>query len=209
MILLVRLAVHLLFCVPSFGLNLFVQVIPRFKPLHSVRTGEIAFFRKAQSTIECDPHHDFGVEVMLLFTSDFPDTQIGFIDLSADIIHNLSNCKPALPAERFAKFLSEVDTVEEFAVNVQLQVIDGTVADADGLAVFVSREMIELFFRQVFAAVNRIHARKKALGEVAPTDVNGLAHICNDPSDSLSLSLSKINSINAFASSVKPKRINA
>lgn len=60
--------------------------------------------------------------------------------------------------QRLGVLLREVDAVHELAVDVELDVVDCPVADVDGLGALVAREVDEVFFGEVFAAVDGVHA---------------------------------------------------
>lgn len=55
-----------------------------------------------------------------------------------DIVEDLSDGHPLVPSHRFAVFVVQIDAVHELAVDVELLVEGGAVADADGRAASVS-----------------------------------------------------------------------
>ena len=42
---------------PSFGLNLFIEVVSGFEPPHTVGTGKVSFLRQSKTAIDRDPSY--------------------------------------------------------------------------------------------------------------------------------------------------------
>ena len=56
------------------------------QPDGAVGAGETALLGEAETAIEGDPEHDFGVDEVLFFVAHFPDGHVGLVDDGEDEI---------------------------------------------------------------------------------------------------------------------------
>src|SRR2546421_9521714 len=84
------------------------------------------YFSSPNSTIKCDPAHDFGVHEMTSPTSYFPDTVVHLLPMSAYVLYQCTYQLPEGTIRRFSigfgAALAPVQmyAVQHFAKNVEL-----------------------------------------------------------------------------------------
>jgi len=61
----------------AFGHDVFVDLIANSEPFASVWAWETALLGKAETTVEGNPEHDFGVDEILFLVANFPDRHVG------------------------------------------------------------------------------------------------------------------------------------
>jgi hypothetical protein len=111
--------------------------------------------------------------------------------------------RPEHSHQRFGELLSQVNGIHQLSVDIlgkpdtcqhgfeplrlaithQLQMINGTVSNSDGLGILVSSQMIQFFFGQIFAAVDGIHAARVGASAEAFANMDLGTNICKEPSE--------------------------
>ena len=64
--------------------------------------------------------------------------------------------RPVVIGNRVAVLVEEINRIQEFAVDVELQVMKCAVADSNGARTFIALEMIEFVFGQIGTPIDTI-----------------------------------------------------
>jgi hypothetical protein len=148
------------------------------------------FRGEAYSAIEGDPAHEAGEEEFLALTADFPDAFVGELPVFTDPIEDLGDANPGVVGDGAPVFVVEIDSIEQFAIDIELELAPGGVADADRFGPAVTFEVIERDFIEIMMTVETVHDLEGPVGPV-PQQTRS-----SQPK-------------NAWASSVNPRRMRA
>src|SRR5207248_7165856 len=121
------------------------------------RTGASEAFDGLDTAVERDPRHHLRVREVALAPAHLPDPLIRLLPRVLEVSQY-----PALKRPRLLGHLQVVHTplmerVEHLAVDVELELSAGRVADAHRLRFLVAREPVEREFRQTPLAGDAVH----------------------------------------------------
>ena len=117
-------------CVPSLGHDFFVDLIADFQPAGSVG-GKRALVRQAQTAVQGNPRHDLGIDKVPAAAAHFPDAFVLSFPVVAKPVDEAAQAQPAVVADGFDVFVVEINRVHQFAVDVELELPVGRVADSN------------------------------------------------------------------------------
>jgi hypothetical protein len=160
------------FGVPEVGVDIVMNggadLVPVFEG-----SGQAAFRGEADPAIECDPAHEPGEEEFLALPADFPDAFVWQLPMLTDPIDDLGDAGPGIISNRAPVFVEEVDGIEEFAVDIELELAPCGIADADRFGTAVAFEMIEVDFVKVVVSIEAVHDLERAGGPGLPANPVG------------------------------------
>jgi hypothetical protein len=90
-----------------------------------------------------------------------PDPLVRPVPVVAHPLDDPDDVLPGLVGDGRPVLVVEVDGVDQLAVDVELELMSGPVADPDGRGPPVSLEMVERLLRQLRAAVDAVHDLKR------------------------------------------------
>lgn len=99
---------------------------------------------------------------MLHLSANLPDGQVGVAPDLADVVDDFADLQPVVVGEGSAHLLREIDSIEKLAVDIELDVIGGAIADSDGLLALVAVEVVESDLGDLLRAVDGVPARVRA-----------------------------------------------
>jgi hypothetical protein len=134
------------------------------------RRGQGAFHGQADPAIECDPAHEPGEEEFLALPADFPDALVWQLPMLTDPIDDLGDAGPGIITDGAPVFVVEIDGIEEFAVDIELELAPCGIADADWFGTAVAFEMIEADFVEVMVSIEAVHDLERAGGPGLPAN---------------------------------------
>ena len=110
-----------------------------------------------QEPVDANPGHDLGVDVALRVAARLPDVGGGLVPDPLEIFdqRRLDLDAARLPVDPGA--VRHVEAVEQLAVDVELDLVRGGVADQDGPRALVAGQPRRLVFRQAAPAVEPVH----------------------------------------------------
>jgi hypothetical protein len=85
--------------------------------------------RQANSPIESDPTHQPAVREILPAPSGLPNALLGLVPVVGEPANDVADAPPALLSRLKSMLVSEVETVDRLAVDVELHLIGGTIPD--------------------------------------------------------------------------------
>src|SRR4030095_3564078 len=98
----------------------------------------------------------------------FPDTLIRTLPIVPQPLQQTLNLLPSPVRDRLAVFVREVDGIHHLAVNIELQLLVSSVADANWPRIFVTAKMIQRDFLEILSAVHAVHnLQRTSLGIIA------------------------------------------
>ena len=119
--------------------------------------------READGAVERDPAHDARVGEVLLAAAHFPDAFVGLLPFLADKLDEARELHPEIAGDRRSAFVVKIDGVHELAVDIELELAGGAIADADGRGFPVALEMRERALGQIVRAIERMHELKRTI----------------------------------------------
>src|SRR5262249_54012794 len=134
--------------------DLAVHHVPHVGPADGVG-GQPPPQRHADRPIKGDPAHHLAVDEALPAATGLPDTVLGLVPMLAQPVHHSGDVCPAIVAHGYVR-VREVDGVERLALDVQLQLVRGAVADPDRAGSFVSLEVRQDLLVEVGRAVDAV-----------------------------------------------------
>lgn len=126
--------------VVTAGADLVVNAIAGVAPAVEFAV-ELELLEGLDAPIEGDPGHHFRVREVAAGTANFPDAFVGFLPVLRDEVDEVALDVPGVVGGGEAEVTFEVGGVDDLAVDVELELARGGVADADGAGVFVSAKM--------------------------------------------------------------------
>lgn len=110
-----------------------------------------------------DPAEELGIEEVARAAPDFPDPLIRRAPAGGGLVREGPEHGPELGAERpWHQRIAEVCGIQHLAIDIELRLVSGRVADAHRAGVAVPAEVVEYLFRKMRIAVNRLHAPEVA-----------------------------------------------
>src|SRR5262249_4283361 len=104
---------------------------------------ERALIRQAEATIKCDPAHDPGIEKLVLTPACLPDSIILTLPMIADPIQQTCQIHPQVMGDGFTVFVIEIDCIHQLTIDIELELVSGTVANAHRCRLPVALQMGE------------------------------------------------------------------
>src|SRR5207245_2392642 len=117
---------------------------------------ERAFRGQAEATIEGDPAHNPGMEKLMLPPAHLPNSVVFRVPMITDPIQQPCQIYPQVVRDGFAIFVIEIDGVHQLAINIELKLVSGTVADAHGCRLLVALQVGEELVGQATAALDAV-----------------------------------------------------
>ena len=94
---------------------------------------------------------------MLRAAAHLPDALVLALPVVADPVDHAADPQPRVVADRLAVLVEQIDRVQQLAVDVELQLVVGAVADPHRTRAHVAVEVIEHLLGQVLLAVDAVH----------------------------------------------------
>ena len=120
------------------------------------RRRQAAVAGQAARPVEGHPGHQRGVGKALPGAADLPHPLVRLLPVLGQPVEPLGQPHPQVVRDRHLAVV-EVDRVHQLAVDVDLPLVHGVVADPDGPGAPVALQMIEPGLRDLLAAVHRVH----------------------------------------------------
>ena len=124
---------------------------------------ERAFRGQTEATIEGDPAHNAGMEKFMLPPAHFPDPVIFRVPMITDPIQQTCQIHPQVMGDGFAIFVIEIDCIHQLAINVELQLVSGTVANAHRRRLLVALQVGEELLGPDTASVDAVEHLQGAI----------------------------------------------
>jgi hypothetical protein len=112
---------------------------------------------QADAAVEGHPAHEAAVGEVLLAAAGLRDALVRAVPVVAEPVEHGGDLLPAVVPDVQSVLVGEEDAVHGFAVDVELQLVRGSVADADWLRAAVAPPVGELVLDQVAEAVDPLH----------------------------------------------------
>ena len=94
---------------------------------------------------------------MLRPAANLPNSLVLGVPILGKPIQQFDDDSPELVVDGSARFVVEVDAVDQLAVDVELQLAGSTVANANGLRIPIAREVIEFELLEFVSPVDAVH----------------------------------------------------
>ena len=118
--------------------------------------GEGALLGQAQAAVESDPAHELRVDEVLPLAAYLPDAFVLLIPVVAHPVDEVVQVRPEVVRDGCVVLVAEVDGVHELAVDIELQLVGGSVADAYGGGATVAVEVVERGLGEVVPSVDAV-----------------------------------------------------
>src|SRR5215469_18554891 len=123
------------------GIEALVEASLTDIPMNAVAQGspivhrplELVVFRALDGTVEGDPAHDFREDVMLRLPAPLPDAVVRLTPDLGKMLEHRAAQGPRLLAEIHFRHARLIEGVDQLAIDVELQLRMGGVADPDRL----------------------------------------------------------------------------
>ena len=125
-------------------------------------SGKGALAGQANAAVESHPALELRVGEVAAVATHLPDALVGLLPVGGDPLEHAANFHPEIVRERHAVLVVQVDSIHQFAVDVELKVAGGGVADADGAGAAVAVQMSEDLLGQVVPSVDTVHHVERA-----------------------------------------------
>jgi hypothetical protein len=112
---------------------------------------------QADAAIESDPAHQPAVRKLLPASSRLPNALLWLVPVVDKPVQDVANMTPSPMAGFESMLVAEVDTVDRLAVDIELQLIRGTVPDPHRAGSPISLPMRKDLFAQVAGTIDPIH----------------------------------------------------
>ena len=93
---------------------------------------------------------------MLLAAAHLPDPLVVPLPVLADVVQQVAQVEPGVVGDRRGVLVVDVDRVHQLAVDVELELVDGAVADPHRAGAAVPLEIVERDLGQVAPAVDAV-----------------------------------------------------
>ena len=126
---------------------------------------------------------DFRIHKLLLPPADLPDAIVGAHPIVGHPIQHVPHLGPHIVGNRGPVLVIEINRIHQFAIDVELQLIRGGIANAHRARAAVPVQMVEGFLRQGVAAINAVHELQRSTTRALdraplqpPHELLGLVH---------------------------------
>src|SRR5580658_9642715 len=140
---------------------------------------EVVAIGNADAAVDGDTAHHLAVRVLAALAAHLPDGGVGLRPAFDGDLDDVAELFPERLADLAPESREDVGTVEHLAVDVELQLVDGGVADAHGTRAPVASEVVEDVLRRMCVPVQLEEVgdvRRFTTGEMAmrqPVEVRG------------------------------------
>ena len=124
--------------------------------------GPAALGRQPDRAVQRDPGLEPAVGEVLLAAAGLPDPLVGLVPVLAQPVDDAGQRRPALVAGLHAAAVGQVDGVGGLAVDVELELVGGAVADPDRPRAAPALEVVQALLDQVRGAVDPVHDLQRA-----------------------------------------------
>src|SRR5262249_50976850 len=121
------------------------------------RAGKALLAHHREGAVEGDPAHHFRVRVMARLPARLPDAAIGTVPARLELADEGADERPAGLADLEAALQALIEAVDHLAVDVELELAGGGVADPHGPGILVAGEPIDGPLRQAALAGDAVH----------------------------------------------------
>ncbi len=122
------------------------------------RAGQPPLGDALDGPVHRDPGHHLGVDEVPARPADLPDALVGLAPPGLQELHQLALQRPRVVlAVDVGGYPGDVQRVEHLAVDVQLELVDGAVADPDGSGALVAGQPRYLVLGQPALAADAVH----------------------------------------------------
>ena len=142
--------------VPALVEDLLVDGVPGARPPLEGR-GAAVLGGQPDAAVEGDPRHGAAVGEVLPAAAGLPDALLGLVPVLGEPVEDADDALPAGVPDLDPGVVAGVDAVECLAVDVELELVRGAVADPHGPRVAVARPVVERFLDEVGGAVDPVH----------------------------------------------------
>lgn len=142
--------------VPSLPAHLRVDGVPHGPPL-ARRSVPVQEDPDTQRPVGRDPRHDFRMDEMPPWTTDFPQALIGLAPVLTQIAHQDVDQAPHVPLQRYSGAQRPVEGVEDVSVHVELELAGGRVPEPHRARTVVPRQPRCLGLRQAPLPLEAVH----------------------------------------------------
>ena len=141
--------------VPTFGLDFLIDFVPHLAPAHPLRRKR-PYIRQPDGAIQHHPAHQLGIDEMLPPAPRLPDTLVGQPPVVANPVRHPPQLAPKLVGNRLPVPIEQIHRIHQLAVNIQLQLIIGAVANPHRPRTPVAVQMIQIHLVQFPPPVNPV-----------------------------------------------------
>ena len=156
---------RLALAVPAAVHDLAVDHVPHGDPASKVGR-PCAVRREMDGAVEGDPGHQSSVGEVLPPAAGLPDPVVRLVPVVAQPVDDLGEVGPQLVSERDAVLVTEAHGVKRLAVDVELELCRGAVADAHGARPAPTFEVVELFLVDLGRPVDAVHDLQRRTGAI-------------------------------------------
>src|SRR5881409_3479559 len=149
--------------VPEVGEDVAVDLVAHVVPAYQW-SRERALLRQAHGAVERRPAEHARVEELLAPAAHLPDALVLVAPVGADPVDEAAHVGPQVVGDRGTVLVVEVDRVHQLAVDVELEVGGGRVADAHGRGAQVALEVRQRLLGEPVATVDPVHDLEGAVG---------------------------------------------
>src|SRR5829696_2737647 len=142
--------------------DLLVDLVAHLKPPLAVGWKR-ALIGQPQGSVQGDPAHELRVHEVPPSTSNLPDSLIFASPVVADPVDQPAQVSPQLVPDGVAVLVVEIDRVHQLAVDVQLQLVVGTVADPDRPRAPVALQVLQGLLGEVAPPIYAVHELQRAV----------------------------------------------
>ena len=141
---------------PALFHNILKDFVPGLFPLGPVGRKR-AGLGQPQGPIHGHPAHQLGIDEMLAPAAHFPNALVLLLPMLHHPVGQAAQMLPEVKGNGRAVLVVDIDRIQQLAVNVQLQLVIGPVANPHRAGAFVAIQMPQGFLGQLMAAVNAVH----------------------------------------------------
>src|SRR5207302_7431430 len=125
--------------VEAVSAHICMDVLPQAAPALG-RTGQPKFLERADRAVKCNPRHDFGMRELSPSPADFPKPLVRQVPDPFEMLDQLSLEVPSGLARRQSHPACLVKRIEHLAIDIQLKLVGGRIADPHWCGVLITAE---------------------------------------------------------------------
>ncbi len=142
--------------VEPFLANFGSELVPRPLPTHHSLTAHFLAMPYTGGAIKCDPGPHFRVHVLARSFTNLPDAGIRPVPVASDDVSVLTENSEAVSTESMACLDEVPDGVDDPAVHIELMLLLGEIANANGAAPPIAGDGAHLTFRCTSCSFKRV-----------------------------------------------------